>query len=143
MFDFQVTGGPEMNASIGKLIVAMPKSLAAALYVWGNVVMADSKEHYVPVDTGVLRASGYVQAPVIESDKITMTLGYGGAASAYAAVQHERLDYHHTVGGPKYLELPLYLHLEELGQVLGKAIPEAVLEQGDDLHRVVYDLGAD
>jgi hypothetical protein len=82
--------------------------LAAALFEEGEEIMARSKSEFVPVETGVLRASGYVEAPVIEGEDISVTLGFGGAASAYALKQHEDTTLHHPNGGQaKYLEQPL------------------------------------
>jgi hypothetical protein len=54
-----------------------------------------------PVDSGTLRDSA-----VIDTDytKYEVTVGYGGAASKYALIQHENLQFHHDVGQAKYLE---------------------------------------
>ena len=79
---------------------------ASALLIEGERIMTDSKQNYVPVDQGVLRASGYVNVQM-EAGGPVVELGYGGAASAYALVQHERLDFNHREGGPKYLERPM------------------------------------
>lgn len=84
-----------------------PRQLGRALYVEGNRIMTVSKRDYVPVDQGVLRASGHVRQPHIRGTWAEVVLGYGGAASGYALVQHERLDYAHNVGQAKYLERPV------------------------------------
>jgi hypothetical protein len=52
-----------------------------------------------PVDTGTLRASAR-----IEIKGNTIEFGYGGAASDYATIQHENLQFHHPVGQAKFLE---------------------------------------
>ena len=93
-----------------------PQAAGAALFRRGEAIMTDSKQNYVPVDTGALRGSGHVQLPVVNGNEVTVTLAYGGVAEAYAIPQHERLDYNHTVGGPKYLERPLL----EAGKTLAK-----------------------
>lgn len=85
---------------------ALP-ALASAVFQEAERIMTEAKTQYVPVDTGVLRDSGFVSPPEIGGMEVSVTLGFGGAASAYALVQHERLDYTHTVGGPKYLERPV------------------------------------
>jgi hypothetical protein len=54
-----------------------------------------------PVDSGTLRGSA-----VVDVQGNTVTVGYGGAASAYALVQHENLHFHHPVGQDKFLEQP-------------------------------------
>ena len=96
----------------------VPDSAGAALFNRAEVIMTDSKQNYVPVDTGALRGSGHVQQPVKSGNEIAVTMGYGGVANAYAIPQHERLDYNHTVGGPKYLERPLLEHGKTLARDL-------------------------
>lgn len=98
---------------------------ARALLAEAEAIMTRSKEEYVPVDTGVLRASGHVNPPDIHGDDVSVSLGFGGAAKDYAVIQHERLDYKHTVGGPKYLERPLLEATRGLAERIGKVIKEA------------------
>lgn len=62
-------------------------------------VKASSPGHGVPVDKGILRASGMVEQP----EPLAVDISFGGAAAPYALVQHERLDFHHTVGEARYL----------------------------------------
>lgn len=97
------------------------KPLATGLYREAQGIMAQSKP-LVPVDTGSLRASGYVDEPVIEGTaaigkQITVNFGYGGVASKinpktgeptgeYALYVHENLEAFHKVGIAKYLEVP-------------------------------------
>lgn len=74
------------------------------MYQEMQIEMAESKQR-CPVETGILRASGTVSKPEIDSyDNINVTLSYGGAARDYAIVQHERLDFVHKVGEAKFLE---------------------------------------
>jgi hypothetical protein len=72
-----------------------------------GVILPESMDE-CPVDQGTLRAS----APIVSKFTITpteavATLGYGGAASAYARRQHEDLSFRHTVGKAKFLEDPI------------------------------------
>lgn len=72
-----------------------------------GVILPESMDE-CPVDLGTLRASApAVSKVVITSTEATATLGYGGAASAYARRQHEDLSYKHTVGKAKFLEDPI------------------------------------
>ena len=91
----------------------------------GELIMTDSKQNYVPVDLGVLRASGFVKGPTIMGDNVEVKLGYGGAASAYALIQHEAMDFRHTVGGPKYLERPVKRAAAGLGQKIARRLARA------------------
>ena len=106
-------------------------ALGTALYREGQGILSQSLP-LVPVDTGALRASGYVTPPMRAGDRITVTIGSGGIAqglttgamagalfqagpgqrsglrdpSGYAIYVHENLEAHHTVGSAKYLEIP-------------------------------------
>jgi hypothetical protein len=101
-------------------------ALGIALYAEAQRVMKASKM-IVPVDTGVLRRSATVKKPVLVGNRlISVTLGYGGAAQAYAVIQHEDLSLSHPpkvrrrkytstgkrkrtprAGQAKYLERPI------------------------------------
>ena len=85
----------------------LPQRLGQGMYAEAEAIMTDSKANYCPVDTGALRASGQVEAPVIEGSLITVQLGYGNSSVPYALRQHEDLTYKHKVGSAKYLELPM------------------------------------
>lgn len=82
---------------------------AAALYVEGEMIMSASKP-LVPVDTGALRSSGFVNPPAVSlggfGKDVEVVLGYGGAAAGYAAIVHNDLSAKHTVGQALYLEEP-------------------------------------
>lgn len=135
------------------------KQLGAALYRQAEKIMADSKNNYVPVDLGMLKASGYVEFPKDDGKTITVTLGYGGAASNYAVYVHEGTG--PAVGYPPYRGLPPVDLLEEwarrhgmngMGYVIARSIalhgtkPKKFLERPllDAInglgHRIVADL---
>ena len=85
---------------------AAQKALARALFLEGEQIMGKSKR-LVPVDTGALRASGHVQLPVIRGKRVSVVLGYGGAAAPYAVFVHEKQARHNPPTQWKYLEQPL------------------------------------
>lgn len=68
---------------------------------------AKSKD-LAPLDTGDLKASGYTAFEKTENGFV----GEVGFNTAYAAVQHEELEYRHTDGEAKYLEKPLKENLD-------------------------------
>lgn len=84
------------------------EAVATGLYLVGNNIMTKSKRE-VPVDTGLLKASGYVTLPQAQGDRVEVQLGYGGNGSRdYAVIQHERMDYRHPNGGKaKFLQDPV------------------------------------
>lgn len=105
---FNVSGLVEMTQKLGGEGASFRQKLAAALYRRGEAVMTRSKEEFVPVDTGTLKASGMVRPPVWEgTNVVSVELVYGGPAAPYAVVQHETPTYRHRVGQWKYLETPL------------------------------------
>lgn len=75
----------------------------------------------MPVDTGTLRNSGTVLKPVIEKDKVTVTLGYGGAASKYAAIVHE-YPKSYGQGKNKYLSIPANIAIKGMATRIAKAV---------------------
>ena len=85
-----------------KALKAIQQETGALLYQSANKIMTASKK-IAPVDTGNLRASGFVEQPKIKGDTVTVTMGYGGAAVDYAVYVHEGT---HNMQGRKYLEQP-------------------------------------
>jgi hypothetical protein len=90
------------------------RSMQIALYQEAQIMFANS-QRIVPVDTGTLARSGILNAPRVEGATTIIDMGYGGAASAYALIQHENLSFHHAEGkSAKYLELPVYERIPNL-----------------------------
>ena len=104
-----LTGVASVEAGLLKGHAAVVKAVAGAVLDEAEAIMARSKEHFCPVDTGVLRASGIVLPPEIVGSHIDVQMGYGGNASAYAEEVHENLSAHHPVGQAKYLEDPVLM----------------------------------
>jgi len=97
-----------MHASLAEAERAYLEACAEALRTEGELIMTDSKQNYVPVDLGTLGSSGHVLPVHIEKgEELSVELVYGGAAAAYALIQHETEEFNHTVGEWKYLEKPL------------------------------------
>ncbi len=120
-----ITGSEALVAELKRRGLDAKPAAAAALFQEAEDIMGTSKEEYVPTDDSILKNSGHVAQPDIDSDEISVAMGYGGAASAYALAVHEHLSEHsppswktaeakgrpvrfHPSGrGPKYLERPL------------------------------------
>jgi hypothetical protein len=79
------------------------KAVDRAVYEFGQVEMKEMKRR-VPVDTGTLKDSGFVEKPVRDGMNVRLTLGFGGAAEAYAIYVHEDLEAVHRVGEAKFVE---------------------------------------
>lgn len=94
---------------------AMKALLAEAIILKGR------SQALCPVDSGTLRNSC-----VVEQHSDYVVVGYGGAASSYAAKQHEDLSLHHSVGQAKYLEQPATEMEEEIQEAVIKAVAGAL-----------------
>lgn len=82
------------------------KILASGLFEEASVIQTESIRQS-PVDDGVLQNSSFVQKPVKRGTRISLEMGYGGLAKAYALIQHERRDFKHTSGKSHYLKDPV------------------------------------
>lgn len=103
MLKFEWFGVKEMLARLRKISEKFPDEVAKAMYAEAQIEMTESKKR-VPVDRGVLRASGTVHEPERNGKNISVTMSYGGAAIDYAVYVHENPDAFHKVGQWKYLE---------------------------------------
>jgi hypothetical protein len=105
------------------------EALSSALYMEAENIMTKSKESYVPVRAGTLRASGYVESPKVTGTSVEIKLGYGGAAKAYALYIHEApQNWNWSVSGtgPKYLEKPAREAAQGMGERLVKRLKAAL-----------------
>jgi hypothetical protein len=111
-------------------LVSMVDGGASALKEHAEEVMAMSQEQ-VPVDTGALRDSAFIDEPVRKRGDVSIRMGYGGDASNmnpktyrlvsdYVVPVHERLDVVHPVGKAKFLEDPLMEKAQELGVTMSE-----------------------
>ena len=121
----------KLEASIANIRFASGRVLTLE----AEEIMRISKEQYVPVDTGNLRASGHVQPFTINGDKVSVVFGFGGPSAEYALAVHENPRAGKTkgkspkgrkyktwskVGQWKYLETPLKERVPVINQNLVK-----------------------
>ncbi len=112
-----------------RLAQRYPDRIMRAVYRRAEAVMARSKGEFVPVDKGVLRSSGHVNAVQRQGRLVSVTMAYGGAAKAYAIAVHEHPSKYsppswkgHLVvfqpsgRGAKYLERPLFEALRTMAE---------------------------
>lgn len=102
----RVKGDKALMAALEKLGNQAPAAVGRALHNRAESIITESKEQYVPVDTGALRASGTVLLPFIQGQHVQVEMGFGGVAAPYAVKVHEDPAAHHPVGEYKYLEKP-------------------------------------
>lgn len=102
-FSFAFNGSEQMAKNLIEMGKRGQKAVDRAVYEFGQVEMKEMKKR-VPVDTGTLKDSGFVERPTREGHMVRLNLGFGGAAEAYAIYVHEDLEAHHTVGEAKFVE---------------------------------------
>lgn len=117
---FYLDGVSDAIKKVNAIAKDLRKDTAKAVRYEVEKIGTNADRNYVPVDLGTLRASKYIEGPTIEGDRIEVKIGYGGAASAYAAAVHENpsqhdppswegvaVEFHPRGRGRKYLETPL------------------------------------
>ena len=114
-------------AKLSKLKGRVERIVKSELYKEAEGIMTLSKDAFVPVDQGPLRASGQVDQPVVNAGVVDVTLGYGNSAVEYAKIVHEDLNAFHPGGGQaKYLEIPFKMEQPGVkGRLAKKLINEA------------------
>jgi len=120
-----ITGAAKLRRKLSAAGPLAQTALAAAVVEEQEKVMAKAKA-ITPVDTGTLRASGHVSPPKVGAGSVEVIAGFGGAASAYAVVQHERLDYAHPTGQAKFLEEPFLQAAPQIPRNLARGVEMAL-----------------
>ncbi|MCK5640807.1 MAG: hypothetical protein KAJ19_08420 [Gammaproteobacteria bacterium] len=150
----------KLNLRVGKYIESIKKSaiktekqLKRAVRTAAEKLMTDIKTHYVPVDQGILRSSGFVLGPIKKGTVFVLTMGFGGPAGkgnlgetnnedvGYAVIIHENPRAGKTgglspsnkkyktwskVGGWKYLERPLKKWRPKITKAIVRAVDKGV-----------------
>lgn len=104
---------------------ALVDEVMRAAYQWCEDVMGESKEKYVPVNTGRLMGTGKVSEPEQQGSKIVVVMGYN---TDYAMAVHEDMSKRHWKrpgSGPKYLEKPAKARQGELAPAIQAACQRA------------------
>lgn len=141
-----VQGADKVLAAVERLKARILPAASAALYQKAVQIMTAS-DSLVPVDTGRLRASHYVELPRFSGTVVALKMGYG---ARYALAVHERVFANHEHGQAKFLELAFYEKgarladwlrlqiLQNLKRGVGMpsaALPTAPLDEGSKAHK--------
>ena len=125
-------------AEIQRLMDKLPGAYEAALFEIGNDIKSQSVG-LVPVKHRTLANAAFVNDPEGEGLGAAVTIGYGGAASAYAIAVHEtpskydppswkgkggNLNWSKPGTGPKFLERPFLKESKQLGPTVVKKIKQ-------------------
>lgn len=128
-------GVPNLIKGLRQVANGTVKKVDSALYEKGEHIMGRSKSEFVPVDLGNLMNDGFVNPTERKGYVISVTMGYGGSADAYAVAVHEHPSEHSPPSwqgkevtfnpsgrGPKYLERPLLEEERGLAEWIAKRI---------------------
>lgn len=96
-----IEGQEELLRVLQRAPLRAEEALARALYLEAREIMKKSTREYVPIDNGFLRASAAVGPPTKTGMGVKVEMGYGGAARAYAVVQHEDETLSHPPKNPR------------------------------------------
>ena len=98
---FTVRSPEDLRAKLDRFVQVFPGGVKEALWDEAHVIMNQSVGQ-VPVDTGYLRSTSYVNDPFEEGGKIAIEMGY---YANYAAPVHD-IDIGHYVGKSHFLSDP-------------------------------------
>lgn len=101
--NIKLTGVKQMLDKIEKLRTGFKKEVEEALQVEALIELNEAKMR-VPIDTGVLFDSGFVDYPKWSGDKVSVQIGF---SASYAVYVHEDLQAFHRNGRAKFLESTL------------------------------------
>lgn len=121
MVTIRIKGTQEAITELRRIARLSPDLMEQALRVEAQR-MLDASRPLVPVDTGVLRASGLIEPSQSNAGKVRIVFGYGGSAWYYAIPQHERIDFNHRVGQDHYLSDPVMALSGSMGQRLAETL---------------------
>lgn len=137
MLKIKWKGQVDMSRNVRNLAKKFPKTTRAALNRQAEFIMTKAKR-LTPVKDGHLRASGQVLLDE-NPEKFRVTLGFGGPAGignqgtntnrkavGYALIQHEALEFKHTVGQAKFLERPLLEAIPKIAKKIAEDVGRAL-----------------
>lgn len=125
MEPIEIKGLDKLNRLVAAAGDNAIQALAEGLY-WEATMAFNESQTLVPVDTGILRASGHMNPVDKTENSVEVTISYGGPASSYALFVHERIYapsgkkvYHAPPTRAKYLETPAKRRVKGMAQRLG------------------------
>lgn len=107
-------GAKFLNSGFGRARDAVRDGVDPGLRDAGEEAMTVA-DRYIPVLTGEMRATGFVEPA--GRNQVAVGFDHPGAV-----VQHERMDYRHDDGGPKFLERAVAETRKEQAEALADQI---------------------
>jgi hypothetical protein len=128
----KVSGAKEIQAKFQRMEKEAPVAVAAGMFQAMQIIIRDAKAR-APVESGTLRASGYVANPVISfsAGKVTVEAGFGGFAEAYVWRRHVE----NTTGERLFFQRALDAGRSTINAEVAKALAAFIRGQTVSLHR--------
>lgn len=121
-----VVGWDAVNRRITDLLQThLPKIVGDAMRAEMEIELTEAQNR-TPVDTGTLRASGFVSGPSSDGSDLSVSIGFGGPGIEYAIPVHEDLEAFHAVGQAKFLESTLLESVSHLGNRIAARVGESL-----------------
>jgi len=128
-----VSGLDMVQSQLNDVISNLMTNLAPALANEADKILDKSLQE-VPIDTGALQLSNYINLPAISGKSVSVEFGYGGphvqenpktreTTDEYAVIIHEDMTMNHPNGGKsKYLEDPVKESVDEITEVIQSTV---------------------
>jgi phosphoribosylcarboxyaminoimidazole (NCAIR) mutase len=129
-FTFELDGAKELRNMLEVSGKDAGKVVGQVIQEEANMIFAKAMI-LTPIDTGALRGSGGVSAPMNMPQGIGVDIFFGGPAAPYAMYVHEILgNYHNPPTQAKYLEQPFMERLPEIQQNMARRIIDLIRKNG-------------
>lgn len=129
-FTFELEGAQELRNMLELSGKDAGKIVGQVILEEANMIFAKAMV-LTPIDTGALRGSGGVSAPMNLPQGIGVDIFFGGPAAPYAMYVHEILgNYHNPPTQAKYLEQPFMERLPEIQQNMVRRIIDLMRKNG-------------
>lgn len=130
VFRFEIEGAQELRNMLEVSGKDAGRVVAQVINEEANTIFGKALV-LTPVDTGALRGSGGVSAPMQTPEGIAVDIFFGGPAASYAMYVHEIIgNYHNPPTQAKYLEQPFMERLPEIQANLARRIIDLLKKNG-------------
>ncbi len=119
LFSIKLSGIKQLSKKTGNIPLVLIEAGVRELNMIGEEIMTDSKENFVPVDTGALRSTGIVIHGQPAPGKTNVRLVYGGRSAPYALHVHDTKKKYKNGKVWKYLEDPVKNRSGSIGKEIG------------------------
>lgn len=129
-FTFELEGAQELRNMLEVSGRDAGKIVGQVITEEANMIFAKAMI-LTPIDTGALRGSGGVSAPMNMPEGIGVDIFFGGPAAPYALYVHEIMYYKHNAPTQaKYLEQPFMERLPDIQKNMARRIIDLMRKNG-------------